>query len=99
MYAIRSYYAWQCHLPPALQNRVLIGDSLRLQQILINLLGNAVKFTEQGHVALGVEIVEESDDRMLLRFTVSDTGIGIPAEAQARIFAPFEQADGSTTLV
>jgi PAS domain S-box-containing protein len=70
----------------------VIGDSLRLQQILINLLTNAVKFTEKGEVSLSV--LREGDKTL---FRISDTGLGINSEDLARLFAPFEQADSSTT--
>jgi PAS domain S-box-containing protein len=75
----------------------LLGDATRLSQILINFLGNAVKFTEHGHVVLRAEIVEESADQVLLHCAVSDTGIGIPAAQQARLFESFEQIDNTTT--
>ncbi len=71
------------------------GDPGRLRQVLLNLLSNAVKFTEQGSVRL--RIVRDGKRSGYLRFDVRDTGIGISKEAQARLFAPFEQADGSTT--
>ena len=75
----------------------LIGDSGRLRQILVNLLGNAVKFTSEGKVALRVEVDESHSKSQLLHFSVTDTGIGIPAEKQQLIFDAFSQADGSTT--
>ena len=75
----------------------LIGDALRLQQVLVNLAGNAIKFTERGSVTLLARIEEENDEQARVHFAVLDTGIGIPEAAQQRIFAAFEQADGSTT--
>ena len=85
-----------CSVPPELVTQVR-GDPLRLGQILTNLLGNAIKFTDQGSVVMRVSAVEESATRVTLRFAVSDTGVGISAEAQSRIFEEFAQADGSTT--
>ncbi len=76
---------------------LVIGDSGRIRQILTNLLGNAIKFTAQGEVSLRVEVEAETERDCRLRFLVSDTGIGIPTEAQARIFEAFTQADESTT--
>ncbi|HLY59380.1 MAG TPA: PAS domain S-box protein [Terriglobia bacterium] len=75
----------------------LMGDSIRLRQILVNLLGNAFKFTPEGEVALNVATESKSDGNVLLHFTVRDTGIGIPKDKQALIFDPFSQADTSTT--
>ncbi|GGY24457.1 PAS domain S-box protein [Paludibacterium paludis] len=77
--------------------RQLIGDSLRLLQVLINLTGNALKFTSHGLVQLLVATLSRSDDRVLLRFTVKDTGIGISPEQQTRIFDGFTQAETSTS--
>ncbi len=73
------------------------GEPGRIRQVLINLVGNATKFTTQGEIAIEVRVVEESGENMLVRFEVRDTGIGIPEEVQRRIFEPFTQADGSTT--
>ncbi len=75
----------------------LRGDAGRLRQVLINLLGNAVKFTAQGGINVEVSLDNESDVFANLRFRVSDTGIAISAEQKSRLFQPFEQADGSTT--
>ena len=75
----------------------LRGDSTRLQQALLNYVGNAIKFTETGSVTVSVECLEETDHDALVRFSVTDTGIGITAEALDRLFLCFEQADNSTT--
>jgi signal transduction histidine kinase/DNA-binding response OmpR family regulator len=73
------------------------GDPGRFRQILTNLIGNAVKFTEQGEVVASARLVEEQTNVLVLRIEVRDTGIGIPPEARARLFQAFSQADGSTT--
>ena len=75
----------------------LIGDPGRLRQVLINLLSNAVKFTESGGVSLIVELAERSADGVMLRFSVRDTGIGVPEAARAKLFSPFSQVDASMT--
>ena len=75
----------------------VIGDAGRLQQVLLNLVGNALKFTERGEVVVRVTREGEESDGVRLRFTVTDTGIGIAPEARKRLFQPFSQADGSIT--
>ncbi len=75
----------------------LVGDSTRLKQVLMNLLANAIKFTERGEVVLRVESDEQSGKEITLKFSVSDTGIGIAPEQQQAIFDAFSQADSSTT--
>ena len=75
----------------------LLGDPGRLRQILVNLVGNAIKFTEQGEVAVDIRKEPESGDQVTLHFTVRDTGIGIAPEKQAILFQAFTQADNSTT--
>ena len=85
-----------CFVPPALPTRV-IGDQTRLRQILSNLLGNAVKFTEQGEVALTVRELARAQGGVTLEFEVRDSGIGMTADQRARLFEPFRQADGSMT--
>jgi len=88
----------QLEIAPEVPETIL-GDSMRLQQVLINLVGNAIKFTEKGSVQLKVAAGGAPDDgaRVQLHFAVQDTGIGIPAEKQKLIFKAFSQADGSTT--
>jgi len=73
------------------------GDPYRVRQVLMNLMGNAVKFTEQGSVAVRLEVVEQNEDDLLIRFEVEDTGIGIRPDVLDTLFQPFIQADGSTT--
>ena len=75
----------------------LMGDATRLRQVLINLAGNAIKFTKQGEVSVRAERLQSSDGLIPIRFSVSDTGIGIPKEKQKQIFDAFSQADSSTT--
>ena len=85
-----------CHIHRDVPD-ALVGDPLRLRQVVINLVGNAIKFTEHGEVVLRVEPESRGDANALLRFSVADTGIGIPPEKQAVIFEAFSQADSSTT--
>ena len=76
---------------------VVVGDPGRLRQIILNLAGNAIKFTDHGEVILRVQIDSQQDKPVRLHFSVRDTGVGIPPEKQGLIFEPFSQADGSTT--
>ncbi|MFO1500245.1 MAG: response regulator [Verrucomicrobiota bacterium] len=85
-----------CALEPGTPT-ALRGDALRIRQVLTNLLGNAVKFTEQGEVLVRAAAVEQSESEVTLRFEVKDTGIGISPESQRRLFQPFHQADNSCT--
>ncbi|MBK8276554.1 MAG: response regulator [Nitrospira sp.] len=85
-----------CFLPEDLPDSV-IGDPVRLRQVLLNLLGNAVKFTERGEVTVSVRLLQQDAHALMLKFEVADTGVGIAPETQARLFTAFTQADGSTT--
>jgi signal transduction histidine kinase/DNA-binding response OmpR family regulator len=89
---LRLFSEKSSDLPP-----VLLGDPLRLRQMLFNLVNNAIKFTEAGHVCIRAEAEVLSEKEYLIRLTVADTGIGIPPEQQGKIFVDFEQADTSTT--
>jgi len=84
-----------CQLDPALPE-TLRGDPARLRQVLLNLVGNAVKFTAQGEVVLRIRVAAEAGKSILLRFEVIDTGIGITAEQRDRLFEPFSQGDSAT---
>ncbi|MGC2401864.1 MAG: response regulator [Acidobacteriaceae bacterium] len=77
----------------------LIGDAGRLRQIVLNLVGNAIKFTQQGEVVLGIRTESRKDDQVVLHFTVTDSGIGIAKDKQNAIFEAFRQADSSTTRI
>ncbi len=77
--------------------RFLVGDPNRIRQILSNLLSNAIKFTPEGEIEISVEFVRDLDEEVVLKFSVRDTGIGIPPERQKAIFESFTQADGSIT--
>src|SRR5579864_5213054 len=85
-----------CEVAPEVPD-IMRGDYSRLRQVVVNLVGNAIKFTEQGEVALKVYVEAEEGAERILHFVISDTGIGIPAEKLDSIFAPFTQADTSTT--
>ncbi|MBF0097618.1 MAG: response regulator [Magnetococcales bacterium] len=88
------------HLVTQIANRipsVLLGDVARIRQVLLNLAGNAIKFTKRGEVAIRVRLEKKSKNQILLRFLVADTGIGIAKAQQHRLFRPFVQVDGSST--
>ncbi|MFO0705733.1 MAG: response regulator [Nitrospira sp.] len=85
-----------CYIPGHIPDSV-IGDPVRLRQILLNLVGNAVKFTESGDVTIQATLLAHEGDRLTLKVEVADTGIGIPPHVQERLFTAFVQADGSTT--
>src|SRR5690606_31905294 len=82
--------------PPVQSEKVLLGDPLRVRQIVMNLVGNAVKFTSQGEVVVRADVTI-ADGRATARISVTDTGIGMDALAVKRIFEPFSQADETTT--
>jgi len=77
----------------------LVGDETRIRQILVNLLGNAIKFTHQGEITVRVMLEDETDDECTLAFTVSDTGIGIPTKIQEQLFTSFNQGSAATSRV
>ena len=85
-----------CHIPPQIPT-ALVGDPGRLRQVLVNLIGNAIKFTEQGDVVVQVDVETNREEEAVLHFTVRDTGIGVPGDKQDVIFDAFRQVDGSTT--
>ncbi|HMG12070.1 MAG TPA: response regulator, partial [Gemmatimonadaceae bacterium] len=84
------------HVAPTIPEQ-LRGDPLRLGQILINFVNNAIKFTEQGEIGLSIDLLERAGDKVQLKFSVRDTGIGMTGEQAATLFQPFSQADTSTT--
>jgi len=84
------------HIDSSVPQR-LIGDPLRLSQVLVNLANNAVKFTDTGEIVIAAKLIQEQDDQMTLQFSVQDTGIGLTEEQVGRLFQSFSQADDSTT--
>ena len=95
-HAVQKHLKISSHVPPGL-SAGLRGDPGRLRQVLANLVGNAVKFTETGSVSVSVEILESVGTEVMLRFSVTDTGIGISEQQAEKLFQAFVQADGSTT--
>lgn len=85
-----------CHLPPELDT-VVMGDAMRLRQVLTNLIGNAIKFTLQGTVEVTAVVFEDTEQEIAFQFRIADTGVGISSEHQSVIFESFAQADSSTT--
>ncbi len=94
--AARKHLELTCFIPADIPDR-LRGDPVRLRQILLNLISNAIKFTSQGDVAVAVTVLSQAPSTVTLKCTVNDTGIGIAPSAQERLFEAFSQADGSTT--
>jgi len=84
------------HIHPAMPSR-LLGDPLRLEQILLNYLGNAIKFSDQGQITLNASVLADEDDRIWMRLEVRDEGIGLTAQQQSRLFQAFSQGDNTTT--
>jgi len=95
--AVRKDLGFRFEITPELETQPLLGDSLRLGQILNNLCSNALKFSETGDIIVRIQVADESSDRLVLRFEVEDQGIGISAEDQRRLFQAFEQVDTSST--
>ncbi len=91
---LRVFYELDRDLPEQIK-----GDEARIRQCLINFLNNAVKFTQKGHILIKASVVKEATNRVTLRFTVQDTGIGIPEKKQQDVFNAFEQADNSTSRI
>jgi signal transduction histidine kinase/ActR/RegA family two-component response regulator len=85
-----------CHILPGVPSGV-VGDPGRLRQVLVNLIGNAIKFTENGQIVVQLELLSEDANGLVLQYSVIDSGIGVPKEQHETIFQPFHQADGSTT--
>ena len=85
-----------CRIAPEIPEQ-LVGDPGRLRQVFVNLIGNAIKFTEAGEVVVNVNLIRQSDDQVRIACSVRDTGIGIPDNQQAKVFESFSQADASTT--
>ena len=96
MHAANKNIELVCHIPADVPDR-LVGDPRRLRQVVINLVGNAVKFTEEGEVEVGITVEEALPDAVGLRLWVRDTGVGIAPEKQAGIFDSFSQVDSSTS--
>ena len=96
MHAASKNIELVCHIPADVPDR-LVGDPRRLRQVVINLVGNAVKFTEEGEVEVGIAVEEALPDAVCLRLWVRDTGVGIAPEKQAGIFDSFSQVDSSTS--
>ena len=94
--AHRKHLELTCFIPEEIPDAV-IGDPVRLRQILLNLVGNAIKFTQAGDVSVTLSLLSEEASRLQLKFCIRDTGVGISDEAKARLFQAFTQADGSTT--
>jgi signal transduction histidine kinase/CheY-like chemotaxis protein len=92
--AAKKELAWRCDIGPAVPEAA-VGDPTRLRQVLTNLLGNAIKFTDRGEIAYQVSVEEQNGNDLTLQFTVTDTGVGIPAAKLGTIFDAFTQADNS----
>ena len=84
-----------CYIPPDMTDN-LVGDPTRIRQIIINLVGNAVKFTESGKITLSLRLIEQTDSIARIEFSVEDTGIGIPSDKLPTLFESYSQADSST---
>ncbi|MBV9084537.1 MAG: response regulator [Acidobacteriaceae bacterium] len=96
VHADEKHLEFACDIDPRLPD-AMVGDPGRLRQVIVNLVGNAIKFTERGEIVVRVTEDHKENEHVVIHFSVSDTGIGIPQEKLARIFQAFTQADGSTT--
>jgi len=96
MRATQKGLALICHVLPDVPTEI-VGDPGRLRQVLLNLVGNAIKFTDRGQILVQAYVESREADAVTLRFSVTDSGVGIPQDKQEAIFQPFQQADGSTT--
>lgn len=95
--AVRKNLSFESEIEPAIANDLrVIGDPGRLRQILQNLLTNSIKFTSEGQVILSARVLEENSSKLVVEFTVQDTGIGIDDDIRKKLFTPFSQADSST---
>lgn len=97
MKAVEKALIWKVELDAKLKGKLVLTDPTRLTQIIYNLVGNAIKFTEKGMVSVKALVLNQSDDEISIQFSIQDTGIGIPADRQDVIFDPFTQASSDTT--
>lgn len=97
MKAVEKNLSWKLEIDEALKNRLVVADPMRLTQIIYNLAGNAIKFTESGRVAISVKVLNQNEHRIDTKFIVSDTGIGINYDRQEAVFELFTQESSDTT--
>jgi signal transduction histidine kinase/CheY-like chemotaxis protein len=97
MKAVEKKLSWKLEIDEVLKNRLVVADPMRLTQIIYNLAGNAIKFTESGRVGISVKVLNQNEHRIDVKFAVSDTGIGISPDRQEAVFELFTQASTDTT--